>query len=473
MKPSGRPIVLGALLVSMALLTLVDKDLGDLALIQLCVATSLAATLAPVLLTRSWTTVGAVYFGFYWLFHFGILAPVALGWTPNLFNSADTAWAAVPNLAAAAVPAALFSVAGSIAYTIAVGNDPSAAQPSRLDEGPTKDVLDGSSIMGLLFLVGGVALWAQIFITSGASLGGGYVQFLLRTQGTLTPYAYLFISIGMGLIGAARHRALSRLALAAFVIWSLPAFLLGLRGEVLIPLLAFVVARSRSGRLHVRRVWVLVAGLAAMSAGSLVRVARVGGTADLSSANPLSGLVELGYSIRPMISVQQVQATTGDVLTGVATYLAPVERLVGGRLLGHPVGSVATDQNVFSTFISTNFGPIGGSVSAEAFRSGGLLGVLVVACVVGAVVGRLDAMPTTGTRDALVGLLSSVLLLWVRNDFTPVPLSIAIIAAVLVLARFWPERHDVATGGRHTCTREHIARHQHVGHSNPGDFIPR
>lgn len=463
MRDTRRPFVLGVLMACGLLLVYVAPHFSDQTAMQACVFVSLLATLAPVLTGRGWTSVGTVYLGFYWVFHFGIVAPIALGWTPKLFNSADSTWASPSNLASASLPAAIFAVSCSLAYTLTVRSD--AASPDRAPQGPPEAVtLDGASVIGVLAVMAGLALWVQIYLSTGASLEGGYAQFLTRTQGTPTPYAYLLIAIGMGLIGAARNRTLSRIALLGFAIWSIPAFTLGLRGEVLIPALAFIIARSRSGRLHVSRGWVLVAGVAALSIGSLVRVARVGGTTDFSAANPINGLIELGYSIRPMVAVQQVHGVGGDVLfTGVGTYIAPVERLVVGRFLGNPVLPTSADPSVFSTFVSTNFGPIGGSVSAEAFRSGGVLGVLLAGVLIGAMIGRLDAAHSSVVQDAFVGMTSSVLLLWVRNDFTPVPLSLLLVMLVLAVTHLWPGRPRTSESRRGRMGRKQGA----VGDRDP------
>jgi hypothetical protein len=420
-------------------------------------------------MTDRWTSVGTFYLGFYWVFHFGIIGSVALGYSPRLFNATDATWATVAQLAQASIPAALFLVLCATSYASLVrGALETSDDPEGIGDPTAPSVLDGAAVVGFLVLVAGLGLWAQIFLGSGARFGGGYIEFLARTKGTLTPYAYLFISVGMGLVGAARHRTLSRLAVIAFVVWSAPAFFLGLRGEVLIPLFAFVIARSRSGRLTVRRTWVVMAGIVALAAGSLVRVMRVGGTPDIQSLNPINGLVELGYSIRPMIHVQEVHDGAGGPFTGLATYLAPLERLIGARLLGRQLEPASTDQDVFSTFIATTFGPIGGSVSAEAYRSSALLGVCVVAIILGGVLAALDSIPSSVTVDATVGMVASVLLLWTRNDFTPVPLSLVIVAALLFITHLIPGDMDAKRQG-HGSLRATRGR----GREKPGQSVSK
>lgn len=460
MRTTRRPLALILLVVCALMLGFLMPLLSDPKVIQLCVVISMSAMLVPTIITGSWRSVGTIYLGFYWVFHFGIMVPMGLGWTPRLFNATDNSWATIPNLADAAVPAAAFMVACAAAYLLSVRPlkvvGPPVAPPV-----PGSDVLDGVVVVGAFLLLGGLALWTGIFLGSGAPLVGGYVQFLILTQGSLTPYAYLFISMGMALIGAARHRQLSRVAILAFILWSFPAFLLGLRGEVLIPILAFVVARSRSGRLRVRGRWLILAGLLAASVGSLVRVLRVGGPVGVGAANPLNGLVELGYSIRPMIMVQTVHDGAGEAFRGFATYLAPVERLFIGRVLGQQVQPTTSDYDVFSSFVVANYGPIGGSVSAEAYRAGGVLYVLLLACILGLVLGRLETVASTGLTDGFVGMVASILLLWVRNDFTPVPLSLLLVGAISLII--------YTTAGRRGS--DHAT--EHGAFSNPRQALPR
>ena len=399
---------------------------------------------------RGAVTLGSVYAALFALFHCGLLASVGLGVSPALLNAGDARWLYSGTLPFAALVVALGQCAFTTAYLLTsgrtedgpVGRD-APAEPAGLTEdvGPSEDVLagDGAGIAGNLLLLAGIALWTFFTLSSGVSvLTSTYVAFLAATSGAPMPYAYLLIGLGFAAASASRRPRSRALALAVFSVWAVPALALGLRGEVIIPAAAYLVvlARRREVRLTVRTALVAVAVLAV---GSLVRIVRQFGVAaaldldTLGSAGPLSALTELGYSIRPLIVVRTFELG-GEPFVGGGTYLAPIRRVVAD-VLGLPSTPAGEDPVVFSTMIAERAGPIGGSVAAEAYRSGGTITVVAVLALLGVLVARLDSAPRGPYRDAAVGMVAYSLLLWVRNDVTPVPLQLG--CAVAVLCMMW------------------------------------
>ncbi len=248
------------------------------------------------------------------------------------------------------------------------------------------------------------------------------------------PTAYLLMGFGIPVASASRHPSSRRAALVLFALWSLPAFTLGLRGEVIIPAAAYAVVAARR-RVTPLRPWMAALAVGVVAAGSAVRVIRqhgLAGAGTLTSTDPLSGLTELGYSIRPLVVAVGYHAR-GEDYVGYGTYLAPVRRLVMGRLLGYQVPSVTEDPTVFGSMIARRVGPIGGSVAAEAYRSGGVFGMLLILFLLGVVLARIDATASTLLKDAAAGMVAFSLFLWIRNDFTPVPVQMTVAVAVLLL----------------------------------------
>jgi len=293
-------------------------------------------------------------------------------------------------------------------------------------------------------LVLGIALWLYNAISSGASVfGSSYLVFLAATKQTDMSTAYLLMGFGLVLSAVGRQRKSRNLALSLFVLWSLPALLLGLRGEVIIPATAYLIVAAR--RRFIRpRAWMFAVAIVALAAGSAIRVLRLvgdkGSTIDIGIFNPLDGLKELGGSIRPLVVMINYHDQYGEPFVGMSTYLAPFRRLIVGRILGGQVTATANDPFVFSTMIAQRVGQIGGSPAAEAYRSGGVVVMVVVLFLIGFAVASLDSLPNEKYPNCLVGMLSFIVLFWVRNDFTPVPADT--MTAFVVLATVWIFEHS-------------------------------
>jgi hypothetical protein len=157
-----------------------------------------------------------------------------------------------------------------------------------------------------------------------------------------------------------------------------------------------------------------------------------GGALNASIFNPFDSLVELGSSIRPLTTMINYHRQNGEVFVGIDTYLAPFRRVIVGRILAGSAIPVEADPSVFSTMILQRVGPIGGSPAAEAYRSGGILVMVIVMFLIGLAVASLDALPNDRYSNCLVGMLAFVVLFWVRNDFTPVPTEVVTALAILM-----------------------------------------
>jgi hypothetical protein len=139
--------------------------------------------------------------------------------------------------------------------------------------------------------------------------------------------------------------------------------------------------------------------------------------------------------MRPVALVHLWHGSAGEAFVGWGTYWAPLERLVVGRVLGLPTVATTVDHRVFSTTVLQRVGAIGGSPVAESYRAAGVAGIVVVMVLMGILVGWLDLRPMGSLADAGAGLVGYVLLVWVRNDFTPVPLELLACVAVIGAGR--------------------------------------
>ncbi|WP_404371437.1 O-antigen polysaccharide polymerase Wzy [Kytococcus sedentarius] len=426
-------MVMGVAGVYLALFAPADPTLQQAGAIY-----SVISALACVLVLRIYPgrpfTAGFVYLFLFTLFHGGLLVSTALGQEVDLINDRDSQWYYTNATTRAAIIASWAVVAFTAGYSALTRR----AKPSdRRDQSPTGT----RALAGPILTLAGVVWWFAIALVAGVSLfGSTYTTWLTLTETLPTPYVYLVMGIGMGAAGASRATLPRRLALTAFVLFAIPAFLIGLRGEVIIPAAAYLVAMTRRRNTRLRW-WMAVVPLVALSAGSYVRATRTttSGTAmgTLDDANPLHGLTELGYTIRPLSLVVD-RLAAGEENSGWETYLSPFKRLIGENIFGMETLGVLENDAVFRTFVTDRVGPIGGSPAAEAYRAFGLTGAIIVLAAIGLLLAFVENRPISTANDALIGMLAFPLYLWIRNDFTPVPLSMAVVLVLWLLVYHRP-----------------------------------
>lgn len=392
---------------------------------------------------------GTVYAALLSIFHIGLLIPIAFGSSPTLLNSIDVQWVTNPGFEAAAVLASIAIASFSLGYLscFSLLEARFAAKIKEQNSQRDSPKNDGTGVVGLLLLISGVSLWGAIALSSGVQVvGSSYEDFLAKTQTSAMPISYLLMGFGLGVVAASPHAHTRRPALIIFALWAAPAFMLGLRGEVIIPIGAYVIVAARRRYLPIRP-WMGVALLAGLSAGSAVRVIRQsgigGGTSSFAALNPFRGIAELGYSIRPLVVVSDWHDRLHEPFVGIATYTAPFHRFIAGHLLGEMVLPVGSDPAVFGGVIAERVGPIGGSPAAEAYRTGGTFALVLVMVLIGVLIAILDSLRRSPYTNALLGMMAFSLLLWVRNDFTPVPAQFALTVPILLCVWFLNQRGAV------------------------------
>lgn len=382
-------------------------------------------------------TVGLGYAALAILFHGGLLLPLAITGSVELFNEVDSRWFTAQYIPSAAWLSCLGLLAYTLGYLIWAPTTISLATAPQASLSTVASKRVGN--LGLIILALGMFAWTLWVYQAGAlNFGSSYIEFLAQTSDSQLAYAYLAMGVGLP-IAATSNRAW-RVAMLLFGLWSVQAFVLGLRGEVLLPAIAALVVRSRQERL---RLWPMAAvGLLALCAGAFVRSIRVDGlstsTASVSAFNPLDGLVEMGYSIRPVVVALQ-WSHNSEPYSGLATYWHPLV-----RPLGVNAPAVTSDPAAFSAVVNQRVGAIGGSPIAEAFRAGGPWAVILLMGLTGLLCAWLDARKSSAVSAALVGSITFVLLLWVRNDFVPVPAQIALALTVVGITKLIVQRDESA-----------------------------
>lgn len=384
----------------------------------------------------------AAYLAVFGLFHGGLLLDYLLRGEAAL-PGVNTRWFLSGDAPVAATLASIGMIAFAAAsYSIRI----SAPLPPKPSTGSSERRVLG--MLGLGVQAIGLAIFSSL-VLGGLALSG-YASYLAAAEGSaVLPYGILALGVGPVLAIAAGGRA--RVASwSLFTMYALFAFPLGLRGEVLFPLVAMLVVEVRRGR-RMRPMWTVGGALLVMTFIGIVRETRAGGVGALlklsSLASPLDAVAEMGYSLRPTVVVLGWHGR-GEPLRGGDTFFAvpmrAAERLLGGS-------PPKFDDRIFNSEILARVGPIGGSPVAEAYHNFGMAGVVAVMALLGILVARLTRMDRTPLNDALLGALFVILLIQVRNSFAPVPLQVALVVSLLAGARLL-SRTDAAVAERPAST---------------------
>lgn len=428
-------LALAATLVLTGALTLLDNSpiSGQLLFSVAAIVTVVSVTMrSPGRLVSVGQSVAVLLI----LFHGGIVGLQAMGFDVSGFNDADSWWINAKALDRSAATAAVGVSAFGLGYVLF------ALSGREIDSAPKSDngVPATVALVGLGVLGASIAYWYFNLITSGiAVIGSTYSSYLQATTNQALPYVYLAIAFGIAGTIASRNKKAIALGSVLFSAFAIPAFLVGLRGEVLIPAAVALVVWSRAypglgGRKA--RLAILAILTATLWAGSIVRQTRNNSDTNVFEASlastPLEGMVETGYSIRPLYYLIEEM---GPLDTGMETYFAPLRRILQGRVFGMETLPIQSDPSVYWTAVTDNYGPIGGSVIAEAYMSSRIFGVGIVLLLVGFVCAYADWWNSNVAGDVFVGCLTFILLQWVRNDFTPVPISLLL--AVLFAIAIW------------------------------------
>ncbi|GGO21873.1 hypothetical protein GCM10010980_23430 [Corynebacterium marinum] len=180
-----------------------------------------------------------------------------------------------------------------------------------------------------------------------------------------------------------------------------------------------------------------------MSIVSLVRQLRKTGLGefDFTGAilSPISAVEEMGFSLRVLHTTISWHEIRNEPFYGGVTYMAPFLRFVEGilgfnRLEGQP------DYRLMNIEIGERVGQIGGSIIGEAHHNFGFLGIMCVLLAVGVLIGFLTLKARTALVLALLGVITVLFLMHVRNSFAPIPFWFGVGILFVGIAKLLSER---------------------------------
>ncbi len=434
------PVVL---LGTLGLLFEFRTELEGMSLVDLAQFTTVLSATLALLFVRSaprrlWSP-SSLYLVTFLVFHCGLSALVGFGNVDLREFPTLREWLYRPSTRTAmwltAVGATSFCLGARLAHLRA----PKRFRRPRIDS----DVNTLMAFGGAVLVVFALALWFGIVIRSGGAslLVASYGEFLRKTGDTTMPFAYYALNLGIVMAAASRWTAWHRVTWGVFLVWSLIAFPLGLRGEILFPgaaALAIIATRRKMPSLAATAILAMLL----LSSITAVRHLRKVGLSHADSASlsfhPLDGLAELGASLRPVSEVVMWHSK-GEPLADGGTYWAPVDRLVYYVIPGWTKVPASEDPRLISGVVQARVGPIGFSPVAEAYWNYDALGVMFVLSLFGWILGRIDSWPETRIHQALAGLVMVAFLGHVRNVFVQVPAQLLVgvfaLASIVVLAR--------------------------------------
>ncbi|ALS98653.1 O-antigen polysaccharide polymerase Wzy [Lacimicrobium alkaliphilum] len=299
---------------------------------------------------------------------------------------------------------------------------------------------------GLLLIASMLGFFALASFTGVLGSYGAYLDLLSKVPllGVIYAYLYFFIGLGLVMVSATYRKGFTPLYFVLFGVWALIAFRLGLRGEVMFPLM---VSGAMFGRrnltLSVPVIMLLL--VVFLTVTTIVKNARISGDyTDIPTFNPLNAVAEMGASLRPVQEVIKWQAE-GDTLLYGGSYWAPFERQIALIVPGMARVPATSDPRLLNVVVAERAGPIGFSPVAEAYANFGKGGVVFIMLLLGALMGKLDNIPPSTRKDIVIGAALLPVFIMIRNSFTHVPvqviLGVVISLAVIFLASGKGDRH--------------------------------
>lgn len=402
-------------------------SMARLALLYLAVALFLVRSVSRT----GWLSAPAIYLYVFAAFHLGLAPILALGWeVPDFGNPSATQW--ISNRPVG--PALLAVAVAMLAYALGawlgakLPQPRGQAQPSspRLRE-PNKE--HRVATLALVVSLLGVLGWFALVISRGglALLTGSYVQYLELTTGSLIPLIYLALGVTGALAAVAPSHPRSRVAIALLGLFALVALPMGIRGEVLFPLAAALAVIAKRRRIKLRPLRWMILLMILLSGIAMVRSVRSTGLAEVRGgidANPVHGLAELGYSLRPVAEALDWQLRFDEPASG-RTYLRPFERAVAKVVPSPGLPAASDDPYIMNALVVKRVGPIGFSPVAEGVINFGMAGAAGYMAVLGALLSWLDQRRANVSLLVLIGVTLVPLLIQTRNSFVPVPSHLA------------------------------------------------
>lgn len=387
---------------------------------------------------RSYWSPSFIFIFIYCLFHFGLVVMIALNLASDIHLGM---WARDYQFNQAILLVSL----GLASYVIGVVLSGVILGAEHIERAfDADDGLQGVVVwIGFGLVLVSVATWFAMAVYYGGwqILTSPYLTFLSVTEGSGIWFFYFPLGVGLIFLVAAEPAKLRTTGFGIFVVFAMVAFPLGLRGEVLFPMAAAAAMLGMKGRPFSLPVALLVLVLL-LSLIAFIRVVRDDGLSGFeytaTQLRPADALTEMGGSIRPVVEILKWHEAGEGYLYG-QSYLAPFDRLLVYFIPGWSRLPADEDQRLLNVVIQKRVGPIGFSIVAEAFKNGGMYGVIIVMGLLGMLFGSFDNLHFSRMAQIVLGLSMFPLLGHIRNAFTQVPfqwlLGFLVLAIAVTLAR--------------------------------------
>lgn len=367
------------------------------------------------------------------LFHVGLyIGPAFTGTSTEPPRGIWTAWINEPNMRVVSIPLliAFFSYAAltGIAAWVYSGKVSEKARCEATSDDLSEFAWQRRSLadIGSVLLIIGVGAWFFLSISAaGISMfTTTYEEFLAATLYLPMGALYLVIAIGAVFVSQDPFRFWGKVSLTFFAAFLLAGFVIGLRGETLMPLVGGLAVYARRNRMPSPKTFALASVIVLLAIAAVAQVRSVG-LSSLSESQvtigPLDGLAEMGYSVRPLVASIDWHVNAGEEYRYGSTYWAPFERGVS-TLVAAPMMPAEDDYRLMNVEVAQRIGQIGGSIIAEAHHNFGNGGIALVMGITGFASGVLSRGNASPVRLAIFGIFAVMILMHVRNSFAPLPL---------------------------------------------------
>lgn len=425
----GTPLLFAAIAILLAVvLTPSLHETGGLERAAWIGCSLVAAGLVAVVKWRfalTWLSPPIVYGWVFWLFHFGLVFPAAIvPRTLDIYPEWAVEWLYYPESGKAAVLAGQFLAAFLAGWMV-------SQRRSTEQLGEAAEASHGAP--ELVYLGWWVVAAGGFWVVRGVARYG--VSVFSRGYDDYFPihfdFSWALFVVAFGLVlhlaGGRGPRATFGTMAWAYLPLAALSFLAGARtAPMATATVLFVVLGYRGFRLSRTR---LVAGVLIALAGiAFVQQTRGFGLEDADywvavreAADPLSGMMELGGSLRPVsAAVNYIDVEHRSLLRG-GSYVYPVVRIVG-QILGSDDGEPEDEPRLIASHFAWLYqSAMGFSVVAEAYVNGGTVGVFVFALLWGALLGLVMSRIRGPYGLALLAAVLLPMVVNIRNSFIFVP----------------------------------------------------
>ena len=390
-----------------------------------------------------WLSPFLVYCFVFWLFHFGLVFPLAcLPTLENFLEDYQINWLDEEFTQIAVVSSLLYIC--TFTSVAAIFADEESTKKIARQKNHIQD--RGLLIIGTLLVV-----FASIYtVFSALQMNFSLSLSYLELFGQHNNVTYGVILVGLGLIfrlaGGADIKGVIILALSTYLPLAMGVFLVGIRTGPLFSFVALCVAFYMRG-LRVPKSFSFLGIAAVLMLISIVRETRTEGfsTLDKETArkawNPAFGVMELGGSLRPVSAVVKMHHEFNTPYGFGSTYIWPIQRQLM-KMVGMKLPGEWEDFRFIASHVNKEFGSIGFSTVAEAYYNGGALCVILFSGLWAALLAMLFNRANSPFWFCVLAAVFLPMLINIRNSFIYVPAWIAVGLILVLAAKMISKAHD-------------------------------